>query len=1621
MVARTSDVLIMIDEPFYTTLEDTVRRGRRRLSLQCRGGLAGTRPTTGPFLSAASRADKGKANLTRIRPTGRRIFLTLALLCVTGTLPAMAIDARDLVYECPCSGVWVPGTDGSQGEFLLSFGLRSHRPVDSSELRVWGDANSVTREGTGLLGTLGAREVVPERRVAIALLERPVAGAPIVWWLQERLGVGPDSEHGWHPHEGLTLWPVSDEGDGHVDYVDILTDTDGDGVGDVNERIAGTAVDDAASTPGVSAVDVLALFNDGYRERLRGGASARIHHVMVVTGAVFADSGTNIRLRTVGMHQVELDAEARLPEEERVGLMDRYGADATLRFHDGPSGSCLNCAGLGGGLLRGYLPSSPFANIAAWTTAITPAHELGHVFGLAHSAYQGETQGAFRWSRGHYVRHKGNSTVMGYAAKRLINVFSSPDADCHLGMCGVPADAPDGADAVASLDLGRFQVAARRPAMEDTDGDGFVDPGDAFPGDPREWADTDGDGIGDNADEDNDNDGVPDREDAFPYEPAEWKDLDGDGIGDNADADVVDLSPFRDPALRAAVEHALGKSEGAELTRDDIGRLRALEAPSAGIRVLEGLERATNLESLVLPRNSIRDLAPLAGLSALRRLDLAHNPVSDLARVGGLRALRDLSVSVDQLQDPDLSALSDLADLQTLALYGVQDPLAQGRHLFDLKPLSALRRLRYLTLWNLRAPDLEPLAQLAGLEGLWIPFGEEVMDVSPLAQLEHLQSLDLTDNEIVDISPLTTLTGLHSLSLSGNPVADLSPVAELEGLRYLSVNVTPVSDLTPIKAIPLWGLEVSGTGVKFGDVATLPHASALRHLRASNLGARDISALAGFASLHEVHFGDNLISDVSPLASRNGVPLHELNLSGNEISEIGPLLRREIWGESARLSLTRNPLDDESLRDHIPTLESWGIEVSYDPARTAHIGDAALRALIVRQLAGGDRVVDLPITTESITRLTRLNAFHAGVADLSGLEVATELASVFLGSNLVSDLAPLADLEALKGLDLSNNLISDISPLVDNPNIDGGDWITLTGNPLSEESLNVHVPALRERDVHVGVDSVRLLASPDTRAASFDVSGYFESTVGAGADLAVAHSEAEGVRAAFEEGTLQVALGAVEGPTSLSVTATASDGTRESLAFEVSIRQVIALFPSAARPAYRGFVRVTNHSPRAGRVAIRATDDEGRRRGPVTLSLGAHATAPFNSEDLEHGNVAKGLSGGIGAGSGDWRLEIGSNLDIEVTGYARTADGFVTTLHELARRTGNEGLLPFLNPGSNTAQVSRLRLVNPGTEAAKVSVTGVDDHGRSPGSPVRLSVAPGTARTLTAADLEAGEASTGALGDGFGKWRLVVESPDPVYAMSLLESPTGHLTNLSSGPIAVADGTHTVPLFPAAGDPDGRQGFVRVVNREDRAGTVTIAAIDDAGQRHGSATLALGAGATAPFNSNDLEQGNPDKGLTGGVGTGTGDWRLSLTADIAIDVYGYIRHTDGFVTSMLDGAPVRDTHHRIGFLNPGSNRAQVSSLRLINPGDRSADVAITGRDDRGQSPAGSVGLTIPAGASRTYTAAQLEEGGTDLRGSLGDGAGKWRLTVQSDHPISVMSVLESPTGHLTNLSTAPTR
>ena len=109
--------------------------------------------------------------------------------------------------------------------------------------------------------------------------------------------------------------------------------------------------------------------------------------------------------------------------------------------------------------------------------------------------------------------------------------------------------------------------------------------------------------------------------------------------------------------------------------------------------------------------------------------------------------------------------------------------------------------------------------------------------------------------------------------------------------------------------------------------------------------------------------------------------------------------------------------------------------------------------------------------------------------------------------------------------------------------------------------------------------------------------------------------------------------------------------------------------------------------------------------------------------------------------------------------------------------------------------------------------------------------------------------------------------------------------------------SHDLPLVTAASNLE-RQGFVRIVNHSGEAGTVRIYAVDDTGEYLGPVDLSLDAHQAVHLDSEDLETGNPSKGLSEGVGDGTGKWRLTVSADQPIQVMSLLLSPTGHLTNL---------------------------------------------------------------------------------------------------------------------------
>jgi hypothetical protein len=104
----------------------------------------------------------------------------------------------------------------------------------------------------------------------------------------------------------------------------------------------------------------------------------------------------------------------------------------------------------------------------------------------------------------------------------------------------------------------------------------------------------------------------------------------------------------------------------------------------------------------------------------------------------------------------------------------------------DSRGITSLEGLQYLN-------DPKPL----NLSLYW----NQISDLTPLAGLTTLYSLDLHNNQVTDLTPLTGLTNLQDLRLSGNQISDLSQLAGLTKLYYLSLSGNRVSDLSQLAGL----------------------------------------------------------------------------------------------------------------------------------------------------------------------------------------------------------------------------------------------------------------------------------------------------------------------------------------------------------------------------------------------------------------------------------------------------------------------------------------------------------------------------------------------------------------------------------------------------------------------------------------------------------------------------------------------------------------------------------------------------------------------------------------------------------------------------------------------------
>ena len=212
--------------------------------------------------------------------------------------------------------------------------------------------------------------------------------------------------------------------------------------------------------------------------------------------------------------------------------------------------------------------------------------------------------------------------------------------------------------------------------------------------------------------------------------------------------------------------------------------------------------------------------------------------------------------------------------------------------------------------------DLTGLESATNMQNLWLKHNKNISELSPIAGLHDLRTLDIGDNSVSDLSPLAELANLEEINIGNNKISDLSPLTGLKNLGYFMSWNNFLSDLSPLVKLMemnLWGIDICGGDP---DISVLKDAKNLKelYLRNCSVSDTDLSALAGLTNLTRLSVAENRdLSDISPLAGLTN--LEWLDLRDCNISDISPLsgLTNLKW-----VSLERNNVSDFSPLDGFP-------------------------------------------------------------------------------------------------------------------------------------------------------------------------------------------------------------------------------------------------------------------------------------------------------------------------------------------------------------------------------------------------------------------------------------------------------------------------------------------------------------------------------------------------------------------------------------------------------------------------------------------------------------------------------------------------------------------------------
>lgn len=354
-------------------------------------------------------------------------------------------------------------------------------------------------------------------------------------------------------------------------------------------------------------------------------------------------------------------------------------------------------------------------------------------------------------------------------------------------------------------------------------------------------------------------------------------------------------------------------------------------------------------------------------------------------------------------------------------------------HYYDVRDVSLLAQLEKVTTLNLRHQKLEylqPLANLTGLRSLDITgvktdiavlrdlkLTELKMTPSTSLPMDILSFLPLESLELQAVEPGSHLGmlpySLRRLKIEGREISDLSAVSRIS-LSDLQLFGAPVRDFSFLKnsITTLRTLRVFGAeGV---DPKELGRLQQIRNLEMIACKLTSTDFVKNLRTLETVNLGQNELNETFGFASL--VNLRKLDLQHNSISDARALL--DLFKlEELNLSSNRFYNFDMGYLERLKKLDLSDNQLALLNLHAVDDAEYRLESLML----SNNRLSDVRAGLKPFKRLKELGLTSNKLMTTTGLETLTTLEVLMIGDNKLTDISALSALTRLKALEIYDN------------------------------------------------------------------------------------------------------------------------------------------------------------------------------------------------------------------------------------------------------------------------------------------------------------------------------------------------------------------------------------------------------------------------------------------------------------------------------------------------------------------------------------------------------------------------------------------------------------------------